>query len=570
METATLERLLRLDQYRRATRRRKAFFVYAVTGTLLVLFFLYALLIPDWGLPISDQPYTLLEYAVTQNALGYVYLIGVPLLGLSGLVLTYIGDLERASWFPAAMWGLLGAVSTLLGPGSFSDANSATALTSFIVVTGLFNGRRGALVAAVIATSFVIFDWTTGISGLATTAILLIVTGGLMYLYADYVELNRNEGITSAAEERVKLARINTTITQQASERANLQESLDAVLPFILESYPQVYHAQVFLLDDDGIQARLRASTGETGKDLIEQGHSLAVGSLSVIGQTTLKGEPVIARAGAENSVHKRNELLPETRVEAAFPLQIEGKIIGALDLQSRDDLRLTDDDISAFQSLADTLSLAIDNIRQFEVAQLRVEENQKLAEQARSALREVERLNKRLIGRAWSEYLNEQQSDLGLNIDFERDTTERDSQWTTTLANAAETNNIVRNDDVIAVPLTVRGQVIGAMEFELQPDGTFSPEDMELVREISERFGLAAENTRLVEESQRTAQRESLINEISSRFQTARDVEATLGEAARSLSETFMAQRVAIRLGVPQTASASTSSSGSSNGTDG
>ena len=73
------------------------------------------------------------------------------------------------------------------------------------------------------------------------------------------------------------------------------------------------------------------------------------------------------------------------------------------------------------------------------------------------------------------------------------------------------------------------------------------------MITEVSERFGLAAENTRLVEESQRTAQRETLINQITSRFQSAQNVEATLAEAARSLSETLSADKVKIRLGTPE-----------------
>ena len=90
-------------------------------------------------------------------------------------------------------------------------------------------------------------------------------------------------------------------------------------------------------------------------------------------------------------------------------------------------------------------------------------------------------------------------------------------------------------------------------MEFELNANQEFEPEDLELIMEVSERFGLAAENTRLVEESQQTAQREMLINQITGRFQSAQNVEATLAEAARSLSETLSADKVMIRLGVPQ-----------------
>jgi GAF domain-containing protein len=195
-------------------------------------------------------------------------------------------------------------------------------------------------------------------------------------------------------------------------------------------------------------------------------------------------------------------------------------------------------------------VALVIDNVRQFESAQQRVTENQKLAEQARAALRDNERLNKRLTGRAWTEFLKTQRRDLGIAVDLQEDLQENDDEWTKTLAQAAEANHLIQDRQTIALPLKIRGQVIGAMEFELDDAQSFSPEDLELVQEISERFGLAAENTRLVEESQRVAQREALINEISTRLQGTNTVEATLTEAARSLRETLQAQRVRIRLG--------------------
>ncbi|MEL7234608.1 MAG: hypothetical protein AAGK74_08930, partial [Chloroflexota bacterium] len=95
-----------------------------------------------------------------------------------------------------------------------------------------------------------------------------------------------------------------------------------------------------------------------------------------------------------------------------------------------------------------------------------------------------------------------------------------------------------------------VRGEVIGAMEFEIGDD--LSQEDLDMLGEVGERFGLAAENNRLYENSQRTAQREALVNEIGTRMQSANSVEATMTEAMRSLSDALKAKRVSIQLGRP------------------
>jgi hypothetical protein len=71
----------------------------------------------------------------------------------------------------------------------------------------------------------------------------------------------------------------------------------------------------------------------------------------------------------------------------------------------------------------------------------------------------------------------------------------------------------------------------------------------------VSERFGLAAENARLFEESRRIAQREALINEVGTRLQASSGVETTLMEAARSLQQMLKANRVSIQLGEPPVA---------------
>ena len=57
------------------------------------------------------------------------------------------------------------------------------------------------------------------------------------------------------------------------------------------------------------------------GKMLMGRNHSLPVGSQSVIGTVTSAGELVIARAGSAETIHRRNEFLPDTVVEAAYPL---------------------------------------------------------------------------------------------------------------------------------------------------------------------------------------------------------------------------------------------------------
>lgn len=125
-------------------------------------------------------------------------------------------------------------------------------------------------------------------------------------------------------------------ISRYTVTERDLQTLMNQVVQLIIEKFPTIYHAQIFLLDADRRYAVLRASTGAPGKLLLARGHRLEVGSVSVIGQVIEQQQTIVARDTATSTVHKRNEFLPETRAELAIPLRVGNRIIGALDVQSK------------------------------------------------------------------------------------------------------------------------------------------------------------------------------------------------------------------------------------------
>ncbi|GAB4475915.1 MAG: hypothetical protein Kow00124_17510 [Anaerolineae bacterium] len=164
----------------------------------------------------------------------------------------------------------------------------------------------------------------------------------------------------------------------EVSRAASSILNLDILLPLVVDQISQAfgfYHAQIFLVDDMGQYAVLRASTGEVGQELLRRGHRLAVGSQSVIGQVTARGEPVIARDTDTDAVHRRNELLPNTRAEMAIPLRTGDRIIGALDVQSTEPNAFDVEVQAILQSLADQLSVTLENAQLFQEIQERVAE---------------------------------------------------------------------------------------------------------------------------------------------------------------------------------------------------
>jgi GAF domain-containing protein len=488
-------------------------------------------------------------------------LIVTSLFLLGSSWLAYKGRILAAGFVTGGVVALAIAISNFnAGLNSFSGGIS---IGLVLIIFALLNGRSGIVVGLIISLAQVVYSFSitplnSNQSAFQYLAMFLVIfaISGANYAFWRFAVLSRAEGAASAEADRLKLATLTSQIAQRISRRNALNVVLEETVEQIRSQYPTVYHAQIFLMDEMGIDAKLAASTGEVGKLLLARKHSLPVGSQSVIGRVTGNNAPVIARAGSAD--HKRNELLPETEVEAAFPLRLGDTVIGALDMQSKLVESFDEADIPIFQSLADHIAIAIDNAQLFEETEKQLQANEVLVEQTQQSAAQVEQLNRRLTGRGWSDYTAQRGTD-GVNVSFNgTTTTETANEWTETLRQALQNNQSVQVEQdgtkTVAVPLRVRGEVIGAMEFELDADGQVSAEDLAMLEQVSEQLGLAAESNRLFETSQRLAQREALVNEIASQLQATNNVETTLTTAARSLKEVLRANKVAIKLGVPAT----------------
>ncbi len=552
-----LQQIYDVSRYDTFLEKDRARLVYTVTSVLILICLFF--------IPLSIFPTSGPTPAPTGIVSGSIYLIGFVIF-LVGLVATHAVTRQGRSRLGSVMIVVL--TSLMFGGGLIAygvyRAEEGMALVVLVALYGLLLGERGLFVGTGVAALIFVVSVSlrsnipmTAMNASTESEITLImigIIGALIYAYLRFARISRVEGAASAELERMRMAQLTSLITNRISRRLALGDVLRNAVEEIRQIYPDIYHVQIFLTEPSG-NARLVASTGEVGKMLIERQHSLPIGSQSVIGQVTANSQFVIAHSNSGNSVHRRNEFLPDTVVEAAFPLRIGDAVIGALDLQSKRDEAFVEEDTPIFQSLADNVAIAIDNARLFEETERRLVENQQLVAQMRQSSEEVERLNERLTGRFWKDFLNQQDTP-SLNLDLETRVASDDSGWTPTIKQAIESNQSVQTQStdtkVVTVPLRVRGQVIGAMEFEMDEKGNLSDEDLAMMEEVSEQLGLAAESNRLYETSQRIAQREALVNEISTRLQSGTSVEMTLTSAARSLKDVLKANRVAIRLGKP------------------
>ncbi|MFN8401584.1 MAG: ATP-binding protein [Anaerolineales bacterium] len=157
---------------------------------------------------------------------------------------------------------------------------------------------------------------------------------------------------------------------QTASEVSRAATSileLNELMPKVVElirSHFDYYYVGIFLVDKKTNKALLAAATGDAGKEMLVNGHSLPIGNSSMIGWSIHNNQARIALDVGKDAVRFKNPLLPLTRSEVSFPLRFHGKVIGAMTIQSALPSAFTDADITALQTMADQVANAIETAR--------------------------------------------------------------------------------------------------------------------------------------------------------------------------------------------------------------
>lgn len=302
----------------------------------------------------------------------------------------------------------------------------------------------------------------------------------------------------SAAE----VARIITGLLSQ-------KEILEQV-PVLLHNQFELYFIGVFLTDKQGRIASLRSSTSA----MLREGYQLTVGGASTTGWAIAYKLP---RIGQKTSQTDEFQIirLPLSQTELSLPLICQNQVLGALTIQSTQPDAFDNNDISIFQVIASSIAIALYNASHLGGLQ--------------KELDDIKSLYQQYIQRSWSEVAQHSEK---LSYTFEDQ--------------SEITDNYVSHP--VQIPIELHGQQIGNIELEInKPE--LSPQELNLVEAITSEAAGALENIRLLEDTQRRAERERLLTEISRAVRSSTDIEVILKTAIRELSRSLHAAQGEIQL---------------------
>ncbi|MFQ3645857.1 MAG: GAF domain-containing protein [Anaerolineae bacterium] len=347
--------------------------------------------------------------------------------------------------------------------------------------------------------------------------------------------------LKTQVDERSREVRLTQEIGQVALVERDVNVLMGRIVTLITENFPNIYHAQVFLLDQQGRYAVLRASTGRAGQELLRRGHRLEVGSVSVIGQVTEQGQTIVVRDIGASAVHRQNEFLPETQAELAIPLRLEDRVIGALDVQSKERDSFTEVQITALQTLANQITIAIENAR--------------LYEQSQQLLRTVEQETRQRTLRSWQELFALVRAPMisasagnqtGYDTHDLREAVIRSGRT------AVGTRTDYRTIPVV-VPVKLRGLVVGVVEMELR-EADFSYGKVLLAEELVNRLAVSLDNARLFLENARSAEREAFVSAVGGMLSAETTINGIIETAIREVSAALGTPQIGVRFNAGRT----------------
>lgn len=350
---------------------------------------------------------------------------------------------------------------------------------------------------------------------------------------------SRTAELALANEKNEKRARQFEAIAQVARATTAAMELQD-LLPRLVEVISQqfgFYHAGIFLMDEDREFAVLRAANSDGGKRMLQRGHRLAFGQTGIVGFVAATGTPRIALDVGDDSVFFDNPDLPETRSELGLPLRVGGEIIGVLDVQSKQANAFLPEDIDVLSTLADQVTIAIQNARSFEVTQ--------------QLLREAQKTSSSYLHESWR-VLQSQEPHTGYQVlanTLKRLSQPIASPQISRAIASRETVAETGEKPVMVVPIRLRNDVIGVINIRLSEEHSIDPDDVDITEAIAERLSLAIETALLLKTTQHRADIERVTSEISGRISSATQFETILRTAAEELSRALGGSDVIVQL---------------------
>jgi len=371
--------------------------------------------------------------------------------------------------------------------------------------------------------------------------------------------------------ERTKALETSSEVSRRLSTILNQKELVTEVVDQLNNAFG-FYHTQIYFYNEANDSLVMAGGTGEIGEKMLAQFHKVAKGR-GLVGRAAESNQPVLVSDTSKNPEWLPNPLLPDTKSEMVVPISIGNRVLGVLDVQQNTTNSLKQEDVDSIQPIANQIAVAMQNIRQYENTQKIAADMNVVANvgivvstitETGNLLQEVVELSKASFNlyHAHIYMLNEAGDSLeltagagevGRQMVAEKRSIPLASEQSLVARAARTREGVVVNDVTVAldflpnpllpdtrsemaVPMIAADMVIGVLDVQSEIANRFTDVDISIQTTLASQVAVALQNARSFSQTQRQAERETTVNLITQKIQSATSVQAALQIAVREL----------------------------------
>lgn len=485
----------------------------------------------------------------------FILFFGIPLLLFIIIRAIQSGEIRFASRIYVAIT-LVICAATIINQRTITSTSMLSLVVPFIAA-GMLLDRRAFVTTMLMVLGLVVLG-ASGQSQLTSVQqfiparqlsndliyvlVTLIVSGAMLFLFSSRTD-SLVERILTRSKQLETAASFSTRVVQRSDEADLLQHAANDI-----HDRFDSYFVQIFVLDER--KNLVRAARTGLGTIVSAQSDLMIDGPTAVSEAARMRSIVFITR---NDDKLRRLHFLPATRSGLAIPVHHSEQLYGVIDLQKTEDDTLDSGMLVALGLVGQQLGAMLHQSRLVQDLRQSMQEQRSMLSRLQSQVAGVQRRTQ-LDSGTWDAYFKGRARDV-LGFDLHAGdmlpfpANDIPSQLTPAVQSGELSVSVLGEEQVISIPISVRGQLIGAMSFSLPKDRPITERQRELVQTVSNRLSQALENVRLYEQSQIQAAREHKATEVSSVLVTATDVMTLLNTAAERFNEALGAVHTRIEL---------------------
>jgi len=234
----------------------------------------------------------------------------------------------------------------------------------------------------------------------------------------------------------------------------------------------------------------------------------------------------------------------------ASLPMILGDRVLGTLNFARREPAAFLTADLALFNQLTGPIAAAM--------------ENKRLAEAQQRTLQDLQSRTRQLTQQGWSEKIRQLPGQVK-RVQFARSGVTPSSPAPLPELEAAirtaEPGAWTQSDDrpssspyqaTLAAPIMLRGEVLGGLQVgEASQPRAWTEEDMTFIQAVADQVALALDNARLIEQTERRAEREQFIAEVSRKMLAASNMQSIIQIAGDELGRALRVSHLGLSIGV-------------------